>query len=161
MTGRASTDDPLKVFRYRIEVDGITRAGFSEMTGLSKTTDVAEYREGGMNETPQKSAGLSKFTDVVLRRGQISHSIRGGDDDFIDWLDQVNKVGSQGNAENYRRNLDVVQFSSLNQEVRRWRITNAFPSASKPFSDLNASASDNSIEELTLSHEGYELVRRP
>jgi phage tail-like protein len=155
---RASVEDPLKIFRFRIEVDGMARAGFSEMTGLARSTDVAEYREGGMNETPQKSAGLSKFSDLTLKRGQILGSSRGGDDDFIVWATQVHDVAVGGNAAVYRRDLDVVQFDSSNQEVRRWRILNAFPNSYKAYGDLNGSSSDNSMEELVLAYEGFELA---
>lgn len=158
MAGRASAEDPLKVFRFRVECDGFTRAGFSEVTGLTRTTAVAEYREGGFNETPQKSAGLSTFGDITLRRGQIIGSSRGGDDDFLDWAKQVHNVSAGGNAENYRRSLDIVQFNSQNKEIRRWRIANAWPSGFRATSDLNATSSDNSIEELTIAHEGFEPV---
>jgi phage tail-like protein len=158
MGGRASTEDPIKVFRFRIEIDDVVRAGFTECSGLERTTDVAEYREGGMNETAQKSAGLSKFSDIVLKRGQIVNSQRGGDADFMEWAREVHDVAVGGNAANYRRTLDIVQFNSLNQEVKRWTVTNAWPSRYKPFSDLNGTSSDNSIEELTLTHEGFDLT---
>lgn len=156
--GRASTEDPIKVFRFRVEIDGVVRAGFTECTGLERTTDIAEYREGGMNETPQKSAGLSKFSDIVLKRGQMLGSERGGDNDFVAWASDVHSVSTMGNSANYRRSLSIVQFNSLNLEVKRWTIYNAWPSRYKPFSDLNGTSSDNSIEELTLAHEGFDLV---
>lgn len=156
--GRASIEDPVKVFRFRVEIDGVVRAGFTECSGLERTTDVAEYREGGMNESPQKSAGLSKFSDIVLKRGQILGSQRGGDNDFVQWAREVHDVSTLGNSANYRRTLSIVQFNSVNLEVKRWTIYNAWPSRYKPFSDLNGTSSDNSIEELTLTHEGFDLV---
>ena len=156
--GRASVEDPLKVFRYRVEIDGVARAGFTEVNGLERETDVAEYREGGMPETPQKSAGISKFPDITLKRGQIVGSSRGGDDDLINWSDEVHDVAAGGNGENYRRDLDIIQFNSLNVEVRRWRVFNAWPRRSKPMSDLNGTSSDNSFEEVVLCHEGYKLA---
>lgn len=155
MTARASTNDPIKVFRFRVEIDGMIRAGFSECSGLSRTTAVAEYREGGMNDTVQKSAGLTTFGDLTLKRGQILGGDLGGEDDFKDWCQQVFDVSVSGNAANYRRTFDVVQFNSLNQEVRRWTIFNAWPTGYKATGDLNASSSDNSIEELTIAYEGF------
>lgn len=155
---RSSIEDPLKVFRFRVECDGVVRAGFSEVDGLSRETDVAEYREGGQNETPQKSAGLSKFPDVTLRRGQIIGSTRGGDDDFLEWAQDVHDVAVGGNALQYRRDLDIIQYNSLNVEVRRWRISNAFPRVYTPFTSLNGTSSDNSFETVVLAHEGFEQV---
>jgi len=153
---RAAIEDPLKVFRYRIEIDDVSRAGFTEVTGLSRDTDVTEYREGGMNETPQKSAGLSKFPDITLKRGQIVGSTRGGDDDLINWVNQVHSVSTGGNAAQYRRDFDVVQYNALNQEVRRWRVNNAFPKTFKPMSDMNGTSSENSYEEIVVAYEGFE-----
>lgn len=156
---RAAIEDPLKVFRFRIEIDNIQRAGFTDVTGLERETDVVEYREGGFNETPQKSAGLSKFPDLTFKRGQIVGSDRGGDDDLVEWVEQVHNVASGGNEAQYRRDFDVVQFNALNEEVRRWKVYQAFPRRYKPFSDFNAQSSDNSYEEIVVAHEGWQLQR--
>ena len=155
---RASVEDPIKVFRYQIEIDGFIRAGFSEVTGLVKETDVVEYREGGQNETPQKSAGLTKFPDLTFKRGQIFGSLRGGDNDFYDWAQQVHDVAAGGNAANYRRDIEVVQYSSSNLEIRRWRLSQCWPRSFKASSDLAGLTSDNSIEEIIVTYEGFELV---
>lgn len=153
---RSSVEDPLKNFRFRVEVDGIARAGFSLVEGLQRETEVIEYREGGQNETAQKSAGLSSFPNVTLERGQILQSTRGGDDDFYNWAQDVHDVAAGGNALQYRRDLDIVQYNSLNVEVRRWTILNAWPTVFKPFSDLNGLGNENSIERLVLAHEGFD-----
>lgn len=155
MTTRAATEDPLKAFRFRIEIDGVTRAGFTECTGLSRETEIAEYREGGMNDTPQKSAGLSRYPNIVLKRGQIIGSAQGGDDDFLIWAQDVHDVSAGGNTMNYRRNLDIVQYDALNQEVRRWPVYEAWPCKLIPFGDLNAMSSENLVETLELAHEGF------
>lgn len=155
---RASLEDPLKVFRFKVQIDGFARAGFTEVTGLERETDVSEYREGGDQETPQKSAGLSKFPDVTLKRGQIVGSTRGGANDFTNWADDVHNVASGGNGENYRRDLDIVQYNALNQEACRWRIYNAWPRRVKPMSDLSGPSSDNSFEEIVLAHEGWKRI---
>jgi len=155
---RASIEDPLKVFRFRIVVDGFVRAGFTECSGFERDTEEAKYREGAFNETHQKSAGLSNFGDITLKRGQIVGSVRGGDDDFITWCDQVFQVSSAGNAANYRKDLDIEQYSAANIRVRVWRVYECWPKKNKPFGDLKADSSENSIEEITLVNEGWERV---
>ena len=35
---------PYRVFRYQVEIDGISRAGFSEVSGMSSSVDAVEYR---------------------------------------------------------------------------------------------------------------------
>jgi phage tail-like protein len=38
--------DPLRNFRYRLEIDNITQAGFSEVAIAETTIDAVDYREG-------------------------------------------------------------------------------------------------------------------
>lgn len=155
---RASIEDPLKVFRFRIVIDGFVRAGFSEVSGFESTTEKASYREGGDNTTKQISAGLTSFGDLTMRRGQIVGSKRGGDNDFLDWYNQVFDVAATGSAENYRKDFDVEQYSGSNVRARAWRVYEAWPFKLKPFSDLKADASENSLEDIGVVHEGWEVI---
>jgi len=69
--------DPLRNFRFRVEIDGIAVAGFSEALVGSATTDVIEYREGTDPMLVRKLPGLSKFNNIVfwLRRRSSRRSI--------------------------------------------------------------------------------------
>lgn len=158
---RASVDDPLKVFRFRIVIADFQRGGFTEFTGVKKETDEAEYREGGSNESPQKSAGLSKYANVTMKRGQfVGSSNPQGDDDFVSWVNQVHQVTGVGTATNYRKDFNVEQWSNVGNNgagvpVVRWGFREAWPKSETPFSDLNGLTSDNSFETLEVVHEGY------
>lgn len=154
---RSANEDPIKGYRFRVEIDGFVRAGFSSATGLSKDMAVVEYREGGMNETPQKSLGLASFPDVTLSRGQIVLSP--GEFDMLDWDAQTFDLGVLGHPGEYRRDLDYIQYSNFGAEIRRWRVVNAIIKGMKPMGDLNGQASENSMESITLAHEGYYLYR--
>ena len=154
---RAAIQDPMKVFRFRVVIDGFVRFGFSEASGLSKETAVVEYREGGMNETPQKSAGLTTYGDITLKRGQYDPSLPGAND-FLNWVNQVHRVAVMGNAEQYRKDIEIEQYNAVNQRVRSWKVSHAWPKSHKAFGDLNATSNDNSLEELVLAHEGFELA---
>lgn len=155
---RGALEDPLKEFRFRVKVDEFVRAGFTEVTGLDRETEEAKYREGGFNETPQKSAGLTTFPVLTLKRGLIVGSARGGDDDFLNWSQQVFDVASAGNAVNYRRDLDIELYDATNVRAKVYRVYNAWPTGYKPYSDLKGDGSNNLIEEMRLSHEGWEVV---
>ena len=49
---------PYRVFRYQVEIDGISRAGFSEVSGMSASVDAIEYREGDdLRNTPASFPG--------------------------------------------------------------------------------------------------------
>src|SRR5258705_5039966 len=62
-------NDPYKVFNFIVEIDGIAAAGFSECSGLSTATDIIEYREGNERGGARKLPGLTKFANIVLKRG--------------------------------------------------------------------------------------------
>jgi len=62
--------DPFKNFRFILEIDGITQAGFREVTIPDSTQDPIEYREG--NEkfiTARKLPGQIKYGNVSLKWG--------------------------------------------------------------------------------------------
>ena len=42
----ADRKDPYRAFNFKLEIDGITRAGFRECAGLDAGTDPVDYREG-------------------------------------------------------------------------------------------------------------------
>ena len=60
--------DPFINFNFTVEIDGITRAGFHECTGVNSAIDVIEHREGGAI-SPLKLPGQTKYGNVTLRRG--------------------------------------------------------------------------------------------
>lgn len=61
--------DPYAGFNFLVEIDGITRAAFSECSGLSTDTDPIEYRDGSEDITVRKIPGLKKFANISLKRG--------------------------------------------------------------------------------------------
>lgn len=159
MPGRSSVDDPLKVFRFRVEIDEFVRAGFTDVSGLSDESEVTEYREGGDNASVRKSPGLASFGDVTLKRGQIVNSTVGGDLDMWDWRRKVHEANVNGQKQDFRKTVDIVQYDRSGAEVRRWRLYEAWPKSLTPASDFSATSSDDSMEEMVLVHEGYELVK--
>ena len=64
----SSRHDPYAGFNFRVEIDGITVAAFSECSGLSSETSVVEYREGGEPRI-RKLPGQTKFSNITLKRG--------------------------------------------------------------------------------------------
>lgn len=158
---RAALEDPLKVFMFNAVIDGFVRFNFSEITGIKKTTDVAEIREGGWNATPRKSAGITKYENITFKRGQVASGAGGGDDDFILWLNQVHSTTRYGTAANYRRDGQINQFAATGAPGHAWDFIEAWPTVDTPFSDLNGLTSDNSFESLELTHEGYHQLFLP
>ena len=75
--------DPYGNFNFLVEIDGIARAAFSDVSGFDTTIDVTEYREGGENTTPRKLPGQAKYSNIVLKWGLTS------DRELYDWVLQT------------------------------------------------------------------------
>ena len=63
-------NDPLRNFRFRLEIDGITQAGFSEVAIAETTTEAVDYREG---TDPPHVRKLSRPDQVRQHHAQVGH----------------------------------------------------------------------------------------
>lgn len=135
--------DPYMNFNFNVEIDGITRAAFHEVSGFDSTIDIVEHREGGENTTPRKLPGMTKHANIVLKRGITS------DEELYQW----HRAAVNGDVQ--RRNGSIVLLDRRGQEVARWNFTNAWP-AKWVGPNLTAEGNDVAIETLELAHEGLE-----
>jgi phage tail-like protein len=135
--------DPHGTFNFLVEIGGITRAAFQQVSGFDATVDTVEHREGGDNLTTRKLPGMTKYSNIVLKWGMTD------DRELYDWHRRV----VQGDIE--RKNGSIVLLNRKREEVARWNFSRAWPSKwDGP--DLNAETSDVAIETLELVHEGLE-----
>jgi phage tail-like protein len=135
--------DPFSSFNFKLEIAGITVAGFSECTGLNSEQNVIDYREGQEIITPRKLPGLTKFGNITLKRGITV------DKTIFQWR----KTITDGDIE--RKNLSIVLQNEKHDEVVRWNVVNAWPSKYVA-PDLKATANEIAIEAVELTHEGLE-----
>jgi phage tail-like protein len=140
----ASRTDPYLGARFFVEIDGVDQGGFTECTGLQAEVEVTDYQEGGNNGYVHKLVGRTKFTNVVLKRGVTDSS------DLWDWFQSV----SRGEIE--RKDVSVVLYNSVQEEVRRWNLREAFP-AKWVGPAFNATTPAVAIETLELAHHGFEV----
>jgi phage tail-like protein len=136
--------DPYASFNFRLEIDGITRAGFSEVTGLNAEANVIEYREGNEGITARKLPGLTKFGNVTLKRGVTADTA----------MFEFFKAVADGDIRR-DESMSIVLLDERREEVVRWNLRNAWP-VKWMGPDLKANASEMAIESLELAHEGVE-----
>jgi phage tail-like protein len=136
-------NDPLRNFRFRLEIGGINEAHFSEVTGFDIQTDAIDYREGDEPTHVRKLPGLTKFGNVTLKRG-ITDSM-----DLYNWYKDVvaGKIR--------RETVAIVVIDEKGDDKARFQIADAWPCKYDPM-DLNAKGNDVSIETLELCNEGVE-----
>ena len=59
-------NDPLRNFRFRIEIENLARAGFAEVSLGAIATEAVDYREGTDPTHVRKLSGLTKYGNVTL-----------------------------------------------------------------------------------------------
>jgi len=141
---------PYRVFRYQVEIDGISRAGFSEVSGMNSAVDVVEYREGDdLRNTPRKLAGLTKFGNVTLRWGVTD------DSDFLDWVYSVAPNNTAPPTGMVRHDVTITLIDDAGSPGPQWVLINAWPTGyTAP--DLNGTGAEVAIQSLELCHEGLQ-----
>lgn len=135
--------DPYRGYNFLVEIDGITRAGFRECSGLDSTQDPIEYREGNEGPTARKLPGLNKYSNISLKWGITD------DAELWDWRQQV----MLGNIDDARKNGSIVLMDDTGEEKVRWNFREGWPTKWTGPS-LNATGSDIGIESLDIVHEG-------
>lgn len=182
---RAATSDYIHNFRFLVtatEIGGATnflqtseaqgeggnpQAGFSSVTLPSGNIETAEYREGHYVYT-RKQPGIPSFDDVTMSRGVTLK-----DSAFYTWF----TVCAQGAGE-YRMDLVIRQYAreavgatgtsgvlsgkaeGINVGSKAHRIINlyeAFPVSHRPGSDMDATDSSISVQELTVAYERFDV----
>ena len=141
----ADRKDPFRSFRFRVEIDGINQAGFTDVTLPDSSVDPVEYREGTDKYT-RKLAGFWKEGNVSLKWG-ITDSTQ-----LYDWY----KSCKEGNVQ--RKNMAVKLMDENDKEVASWTFDNAWPIKYKA-PDFSAKTHDVGIENLEVVHEGMKRTK--
>jgi phage tail-like protein len=136
--------DPFRSYRFRVEIDGIQRAGFRECAGLDSTQDPVEYREGTEGLTVRKLLGLNKYSNISLKWGVAD------DKEIWEWRKQA----ADGKLEK-RKNVAIILVDQAGEDAIRWNIREAWPTKWTGPS-FNATGNEVAIDTLEIAHEGVE-----
>ncbi|MGI6778047.1 MAG: phage tail protein [Acetivibrionales bacterium] len=143
---------PYRNFRFRVDIDGIQRAQFSEVTGFDASVDVIEYREGDdLRNTPRKLPGLSKYGNVTLKWGIVS------DREMFDWMATVAGTNTQNPTGITRKTITITLITDDGNDGPQWELINAWP-VRYTAPDFNALGSEVAVESLEIAHEGLDRI---
>ena len=132
--------DPLRGFRFLLEIEGIASGGFSRVKGLGREVKHESYREGGVNEDEHKLLTQVTYPVLVLERGLAL-------DDLWNWA----LAASDGDVQ--RKHIRVILNDEANEKAWAWQIESALP-VKWSVSDFDAQASQVVMESLELAHHG-------
>jgi phage tail-like protein len=134
--------DPLPAYRFHVEIGGIRRAGFRQVSGLDITIEAIEAPEGGRRE-PAKLPGRVRYADVTLRYGVVK------DPWVYDWVRSF--IQDKGE----RQHGSIVLVDHDGKDSVRWNFFDAWPTK-LTVGDLNAEASEALVDTLVLAVERLE-----
>jgi phage tail-like protein len=129
--------------RFYVEINGITAAVFTEVTGLQIETTVMEYEEGGHNDFTHRLPGRTKVSNLTLKRGMTKS------DDFRKWCMEV----MQGKIT--RRHVSVIMYDAKGTPLLHWNFIGAYP-VKWIGPQFNSTGNAAAIETLELAHQGLE-----
>jgi phage tail-like protein len=137
--------DPYAGYNFSIELDGITRAGFRECSGLENSQNATEYREGtDKNLAVRKMPGLVAHSDVTLSRGVTN------DRKLWDWREKAMK----GTVD--RHDISITLIDDTGHPRITWNLFECWPRQWTGPS-FDATADEIAVEQLTLAYERIEV----
>jgi len=153
-TVNAQRFDPYKNFKWRVKWDGKFVAGVSKCSGLKKTTEVVEYREGGDPSAVRKMPGKTTYEPVMLEQG-VTH-----DTEFEKWANKVWLIGAGLGAEvslqDFRKDITLELYNEAGQVALAYKVYRCWVSEYMGLAELDAMGNAVVIRSLKLENEGWE-----
>jgi phage tail-like protein len=139
-----SREDVLVGFHFALDVQGVIKGYFTEVSGIGSESEVAEQKVVNQKGTQVvlKVPGRLKWGDITLKRGLTSSM------DLWKWR----KMVEDGDVKGARKNGSIMMFDQSLKTVAQWDFKNAWPSkisGPAPKSDSNELV----VEEITIVHE--------
>jgi phage tail-like protein len=146
--------DPYKSYAFLVYFGTNTTpvAGISKVTGLKRSSDPIDYKEGG-NAIILKGLGRTKYEAITLERG-VTH-----DTDFENWANAaqvLDKGAPSTSLKNLRQELRIDLLNEERQPVLRYVIHRCWVSEFQALPDLDAGGNAVAIEHIKLENEGWE-----
>jgi len=139
--------DPLRGFKFKVQIDGLQNMGFREVSGLDAANDAVDYREGD-GDTIRKLAGLQKFSNITLKRGITN------DQRLWKWRQDI----MDGKIQGARKHGQIILLDDEGKETAEWTFTDGWPTKwTGP--TFNATANEVAIDTLEITHEGLKRVK--
>ena len=138
----AARADPYLGFRFLVEIEGLIVGGFSEVSGLQAETEFEEVREGGVNHHVHKLPKITKYPNLVLKRGITDSTL------LWQWYQDVVRGMLT------RMGIYVMLLDEVGSVIWMWSFIDAYP-VRWTGPEMRADSSAVAIEALELAHNGF------
>lgn len=128
--------------KFRVEIEGVTTATFTSLSGMESTTDVIQFNDGADLMT-RKRPGRTNYSNLILKRGYINT------EDLWQWYRAV----QDGHVE--RKSGSIIALGDDGTEKLRYNFYEGWPCRWKSFS-FDATKSESLFEEIEIAVERIE-----
>jgi phage tail-like protein len=144
MAEPGTRNDPYRGYNFKLEIQGVTEAHFTECSGLGVRVNTIQYREAGGGQVVRRLPGPVEYADVTLRYGLTQSA------ELWEWM----MSAVQGRVE--RKNISIVMLSDDGvTPVLQWDLFEAWL-AEWHGAMLDAMGREAAIETMTLVYERME-----
>lgn len=167
--------DPIRNFRFLVQISGPASGvygsakatmGFTQVSGLTVTTESIPYREGGYNTNVHQIPGQTSFSPLTFTRGVVF-----GKSQNWNWMKQLFDVAAanEKSSGDFRCTIDISVLKHpgyqgvgagealVNDQIAmRFKVYNAWIT-SIAYSDLNAGDNALMVEQMSVVHEGFDM----
>jgi phage tail-like protein len=144
MAEPGTRNDPYRGYNFKLEIQGVTEAHFTECSGLGVRVNTIQYREAGGGQVVRRLPGPVEYADVTLRYGLTQSA------ELWEWM----MSAVQGRVE--RKNISIVMLSDDGvTPVLQWDLFEAWLSEWHG-AMLDAMGREAAIETMTLVYERME-----
>ena len=134
---------------FSLEISGKLVGAFREVTNLGSENAVVEDKSRGPDGKfiIKKLPGTLKWNDITLKQGLTDNM------DMWKWR----KLVEDGDVTKARANGSIIMYATDGKKIAQWDLVNCWPSKlSGPVG--KADGNEVAVQELTLTHEGYNRV---
>jgi len=135
---------------FSLEVTGKLVGAFREVTNLGSENQIVEDKSRGPDGKYiiKKIPGTLKWNDITLKQGMTDNM------DMWKWR----KLIEEGKVDDARANASITMYDTTGSPVARWELINCWPSKLAGPAG-KADGNEIAVQELVLTHEGYERVQ--
>jgi phage tail-like protein len=154
ITAQTTVFEPYKNFKFRVKWDNTYVAAVTQVSALSRTTQVIEFREGGDPSSSKVSPGQTKYDAVTIERG-VSY-----DSTFQEWADKVWQLHSKDelSLQSFRKDIIIEMYNEANQLALSFNLYRCWVSEYQAAPELDASGNAVAIERIKIENEGWERI---
>jgi len=147
--------DPYKNFKFKLKWDGKYVAGLSKASGLTRTIETVDFREGGDPCSRRHMPGQSNFEAITLERG-LTHDTK-----FEQWCEKAEDLQKSHSKTNiapksFRKDIILDVYNEAGQVVLAYNIYRCWVSEFIALTDLGTGNNAVVIESLVLQNEGWD-----